>query len=1675
MFVQGQIVVDFQADITESCISAQSKFEDLSTSSEGEIIKWSWNLGGVSSNLESPGRIFTQQGSYDICLAVEDDKGNVASFCKISYINIYGEPLADFAVINPLGCAPLTVDFEDLSSSPNGDIVKWSWGLGGSNDLIETSDANKNISTEYSIGDLYNVSLSIEDEKGCIHSVTKQDVVEVIDKPSIEISTTEPIGCAFPMEVDFINDGPSEDVTYVWDLGNGEVFEGYDPPSTTYLVEGSYDISVTAVNDVSGCYNEIVLSEYVNTGGTILFDFYPKQICKKGQVQFEDLSPIEADDWMWDFGDGTTSNERDPSHIYNVAGNYTITLSRTTAECSGTQISQYEVEVEESPIIDVEIDKTLSCELPATFQFSATGNPNNRYLWYYGKPGAYEKIIEEQNHSQSFETYGDRGVLLIVDSELGCRAAQWVDTIQVREFKARVSGNTEGCVPFTANMAIQSNLNVPLNHVEWKVVGDDTLTSNSMQLSYLINTAESYGLEVIVENSLGCRDTIIEDELLRGGNLPTVDFSISDTILCPRETITFTDLSSGTINQWNWTFGDSTYNENQNPEVTFNFPGSYDVSLAVGHNGCFAFMEVEDMFEINPPAGSFELVYNCDNPLSVKAISNTSSHDSLVWEYVVDTDTILSPHIDSFEVSFPQSGDYHIALRAFNDEYDCETELIDTVKVREPKALFSMSTDRGCRPLTIQFNDLSEDAVKYKYLTKYNKFNDDTIPNPSIRLTIPGEHSELGLIVEDIHGCTDTTYQTAFVNKVTASFIKPDPVCINDTMTIYSDATSLFSDISTFKWTIGNNIDSSDQQDAVLSFDEIGKHDVKLYVEDDWGCVDSITGGLAAFFRAPNFELLGDSISCTTHGIEFGNRLHANNYSYVWDFGDGDTSHLSHPTHLYAVEGDYPLSVRIEDDEACVNEVFLDQVIQIADPIAQFTADSTFAACPPLITNFTNNSENAFSYEWNFGDDSGQSSEFDPAHLYNKAGVFDVGLIVERTPYCRDTFEMAELIQLDGPKGEFTFEVDSSCVPLGVSFEAILAEEYTLTWDFGDGNLLALDEKVDYSSVEYEYLDAGNFTPKIILEDKENCKISRAGENIQTHDLKADFFAIDSIFCNDIPNTVSFSDNSFSTSPIVDYYWEIGDEQMANFDVSNPEFSIADTGRFDVLLIVQNEFCSDTLVKENYLRIGDTPLLVVPSDTFNCVNTEIELSISSDGETDEYAWYDMNGQLIEGNVDSYKALLNESGFLIVEAKNEYDCLARDSIFVDVIDDKTQFAGPDKTICFGSSTEINIDYGSEVTWLDNSDFMCDTCKVRTLAPEVPTTYTLSLINDYGCQIYDSLFVDVLTQDDIDAGEDQKVCFSEKAILLAYAEGDIEWSPGNHLESTSTHLTAADITESTMFFLNATVDECTLTDSVFVEVIDKAEVVATGDTVCYGDDAQIYASGHVDEVRWEGAGGLSDHTIMNPTSSTLESMQYMVVGRLGNCAPDTAYADIFVYPEIVGHLPKERNYFKGESEVEVNVSMQSHGDYSFTWSPADLVSCQNCETVMVEVQDSAFMLDLAVMEMESGCTDTMSVRIRQFYGCESAKGGIGVPNVFTPNDDGVNDELVIEAPAFGDITSFSVFDRWGQRVFQSSSINDYWDGRLNGDRVQSGVYSYIVSAICPDTGKNVYTSGDITVMR
>ncbi len=140
-------------------------------------------------------------------------------------------------------------------------------------------------------------------------------------------------------------------------------------------------------------------------------------------------------------------------------------------------------------------------------------------------------------------------------------------------------------------------------------------------------------------------------------------------------------------------------------------------------------------------------------------------------------------------------------------------------------------------------------------------------------------------------------------------------------------------------------------------------------------------------------------------------------------------------------------------------------------------------------------------------------------------------------------------------------------------------------------------------------------------------------------------------------------------------------------------------------------------------------------------------------------------------------------------------------------------------------------------------------------------------------------------------------------------------------------------------------------------------------------------------------------------------------------------------------------------------------AYSWSPPTALSCDTCASpVASPTQTTIYILTVTL----NGCSSSDTVTVFVEEDC----GELFVPNVFSPNGDGVNDSLKIYGGCIVGL-EFVVFDRWGEKVFETTEPTTAWDGTLNGKKLDTAVFVYYLTATVKGVG--VKKQGNITLVK
>jgi len=327
------------AAFASSCTDNACAFTDQSTDVDGSVVAWNWYFGdGTASDLQNPSHAYAAAGTYTVALVARDNRG--AADTAMQAVTVTGPPppppnQAPVAAFT-YACTYLTCAFTDGSTDPEGRLVAWSWSFGDGS----TTNAPSPTRTYGAPGD-YTVTLTVRDHGG-LADTTQQVVTATAPPPpppnqppvaAFTYACTD-LTCAF---TDASTDSDGSIVARDWDFGDGSTTNATNP-SHIYASGGDYTVALT-VRDNGGLTHTIQqLVSLVapppppppppNEAPTAAFTYSCSDLtCTFTESSTDSDGTVVA--WVWDMGDGTGTNARNPTYIYEFAGTYTVELRVT--------------------------------------------------------------------------------------------------------------------------------------------------------------------------------------------------------------------------------------------------------------------------------------------------------------------------------------------------------------------------------------------------------------------------------------------------------------------------------------------------------------------------------------------------------------------------------------------------------------------------------------------------------------------------------------------------------------------------------------------------------------------------------------------------------------------------------------------------------------------------------------------------------------------------------------------------------------------------------------------------------------------------------------------------------------------------------------------------------------------------------------------------------------------------------------------------------------------------------------------------------------------------------------------------------------------------------------------------------------------------------------------------
>jgi gliding motility-associated-like protein len=990
-------VTDFTAPLN-ACPNAAITFNNNSSVIP---ISSTWYFSdGVQIQQINATRSFPASGPYTVKL-VNRYPDCVDSVTK--NITIIPVPVISFSADKTIACkAPFTVNFTDASPSGN----QWQWDFGDG-----SLGNGQTISHTYTREGLFNVTLNLQTSTGCVGSQTQTAMIKIV-RPTLKINNVPAGGCA-PYAF-----SPQSSVTsidgiqsYAWDFGDGGTGSGATP-THNYLTTGKFTLKLTVTSN-DGCVETLVIPNAVKVGTPPVVDFTtvpppPVSGCASDSVQFSNLS-APADEFVWKFGDGDTSQLKNPKHKFLSSGNVPVQLVAFNNGCPDSisksiinikpPVANFDYVVSCAPSGGIKVDFTNNSQLDA--------NPTT-YRWEMGDPGN-TFFTSAGPISFVYPGPGIYNARLIVSNSI-CTDTITKKINLVIEKASFVINDNAVCKnqPFVLS-ATNTNPG-KVKTYEWKIGNVLTYSNDTLnKLDTSLAISGIYPVQLTIIDTNGCRDSLSIAGFLKVLT-PGADFSVTQNGGCVNTLINFSDASTSIapIRKWVFDFGDSQTKTFTAAPFTHVYAqtGVYNIRLiAEDTAGCADTLLKPFSVKITRPVANFGTEFtNYCAQRDIQFIDSSSGgvNFSYAWDLGDGSGSNVANPIHQYAA---RVAPYTVKMK-ITDEVGCSDSITRSnyVLISAPKAAFTiMDTVAICPPLETKFTFGGSGYASFYWVLGDGTDTLD-IKDPSYFYNSYGNFVAK-LVVTGNGGCYDTAMRNVYVyNPATTVNIAypPTRVC-NEALMTFNVTTP---PNTSFVFFYGDGAaDSTQNKNLTHLYNFPGFYTPITQLRDNFGCQVDIGGPtqIQVLGALPVFST-SDKKFCDSGTVFFSNFTLTNDppVSYLWDFKDGSTNTTLEPSHKFNTPGLYPVTLTTTTQNNCVKE-FVDTIRVFRTPRPSFANTDTICVNSPVFFEGAIAQPDT-AIKWNWALSDGRTANTPTAIFgFTAAGPYTILLTTENSFGCKDS------------------------------------------------------------------------------------------------------------------------------------------------------------------------------------------------------------------------------------------------------------------------------------------------------------------------------------------------------------------------------------------------------------------------------------------------------------------------------------------------------------------------------------------------------------------------------------------------------------------------------------------------------------------------------------------------
>lgn len=1178
------------------------------------ILDSGWQLGVTSKNYPYDSLPGDTAGKVTIGLIIGNGRDASDSACFdtawyhdiFDFDDLFPQITSDY---DPLvnRCIGTTVNFRVTDTLQDG-ITNYSWNFGDGSTNVSGLNAYKTQHTFTSAGSFV-VQLTMQNGAGCTGNLT--DTIHIGFDAGLETSTTQAcIGTSITFDDEIINYGDDSVwvsggvETILWDFGDGNGFTtSGTEPTKTFSKVGDYSIAI-ALEDKYGCKDTIRVDSAFRILGTYARLLNDDTLVCPQIFQLLDSSRIydpanflnipagdSISSWEWNISPGNLKSFlQNPFFDFPTGGNYTFKL--TVQNSTGCIDSATEDFFVKGPIpYYTIISDTTGCS-PLLVEFDNQSTAATSYTWNFRD--ADNNTITTFSDTNVTNTYVGGGLykpfLTAESSEFDskqnrlvtCRAVYPDTSNQLLRLVAvnatpepsftAVNSCSNFSVAFTDSSEIDSGT---IANYLWKFGDGDTSTQQNPTHTYADTGA--YIVKFLVYGSSGCVDST--QDTVHIAPAPNANFGVTET--CLSDTATFIDSSfvaNAIIVRWEWDFGDLSTSVFQNPQKKYSTVGTYPVQLKILTNtGCSD--SIQKNITINPePNASFSTGNVCQQ--AILSINNTttisSGSNTYVWEF--GDGTIDSNFVP--QKSFINTGSFLVRVTATSDKgcTDTSQTIIDVNP--KPQAIFNINSNSQCLNQNF-FTVANASTVASGTTTATYNYGDGISGNTTDTFyTYPdsGVYT-IRLIEQSNLGCRDTfDFDVNVYPSPTANFTINDTAqCINTNNFVFTNNSTDTGALSHF-WDMGDGASFTTENTNYTYFADI-PFTVNLIVTNGTNCKDTATENINVLpLPQPSF-VINDTGQCVNNNLfSFANNtsIKYGTFTSAWQFGDGNTSSVNAPTHTYALDSNYTVSLIGTSNRGCKDTTTRTLTV-FPKPTVAFSINDTNQCINTNQYQFTNLSTIKYgsnNYTW-FLTTTDSANTTNTNFVYSTPQTTQVTLKAVSNHGCVDSSK-TQIIVYPKPQSSFIINDSNQCLNTNsfsfIGQSTIPNSTLTYHWDFGNSETASQKDTI------IEYTTDGNFIVTLINRSAEGCYDTVSTPVVVYATPEPKFSINDTDQCQQ-ENQFQFTNNSTINAGSMSFEWLFGNEGIT--PLPSPNFVFTKDTTHTVKLIATSNFnCIDSIDKQ---------------------------------------------------------------------------------------------------------------------------------------------------------------------------------------------------------------------------------------------------------------------------------------------------------------------------------------------------------------------------------------------------------------------------------------------------------------------------------------------------------------